>query len=142
MTIEEQLKQRIIDEYGSVRAFTIQKELTYASVDSILRRGIKNTTWTNIKKFCAAFGITTDGLAQNKIIKVEKKTPTTVKVEDLLDDVKQQIMNGDNLTLDNLPITDFEIMQLVNGIDTAVEVIIKNRRFTAYYNELKKDDIK
>lgn len=137
MTIEEQLKQRIIDEYGSVRAFTIEKDLTYASVDSILRRGIKNTTWTNIKKFCAALGITTDGLAKNKLIKIQKQSTHETRIEDLLDQVKEQLLNGDNLTLGNQPACEYEIMQIVNSIDASIEVVIRNRRYSAYIKNIK-----
>ena len=137
MTIEEQLKQRIIDEYGSVRAFTIEKGLTYASVDSILRRGIKNTTWTNIKKFCAALGITTDGLAKNKLIKTEKPSSQETKIEVLLNHVKQQLLNSDNLTLDDQPASEFDIMQIVNGIDAAMEVAIRNRKYSTYIKNVK-----
>lgn len=122
MTLEEQLKQYIIEQYGSIRAFTIQKGLTYASVDSILRRGIKNATWTNVKKLCAALGITADGLAKNQIIRPEVLPAHEVKIEDLVFNFKQQLMNTDNLTINGQLATESDIVFFINTLDVALQL--------------------
>ena len=132
MTIEEQLKQYIIAEYGSVRAFTIQKGLTYASVDSILRRGIKNTTWTNVKKLCAALDITTDGLAKDRLIKKEKLPTKEVKIEDMIQNFTQQLMHTENLTIEGRSATESDIMFFVNTLDVALQISKKQ-------NQIKKE---
>ena len=100
MSIEEMIKKQIISEYGSVRAFTIKHNLAYATVDSILRRGIKNATWSNVQKLCAALEISADELAHNRIVKIMKQSCDQVKVEDMVQEFNQKVKNAENLTLD------------------------------------------
>ena len=140
MNVEERLKELIIKQYGTMKDFTDHIGIPNSTFANILRRGVQNANVLTIIKICQALGISTDDLAAGKIVPVSKVVPEQTRIEDLLDDVKQKIMNGDNLTLADAPVTEFEIMQLVNGIDAAVEVLIRNRRYSTYYNELKKDD--
>lgn len=122
MTIEEMIKKQIISEYGSVRAFTIKHGLAYASIDSILRRGIKNATWTNVKKLCAALEISADELAQNRIVKIMNPKSQNVKMEDMVQEFNQKVSSTENLTINGTPASAEDIMLITNTLDTAVEV--------------------
>ena len=54
MTIEEQLKQEILSQYKSVRAFTNEVGIPYTTLDSVFKRGIQNAgVYTMIKVFSA-----------------------------------------------------------------------------------------
>ena len=134
MTIEERIKQQIINEYGSVRAFTVRHNLTYASIDSILRRGIKNATWNNVNKLCAALGISADELAQNRIIKTVNQNTQNVKVEDMVQEFNQKVMTAENLTIDGVPISQEDIRLIADTLDTAVEV--RKKHLQAYKDKL------
>ena len=125
--IEERLKQYIKDNYGSIRAFVMAKNLNYANVDSILRRGIKNATWNSVKALCEALEISADELADEKIAPVTKDN-STVKVETIFESAKQQLLNANNLTLEDVPVTADEIMLLVSTLDIALEVTMKRRK--------------
>ena len=50
MTIEKKLKDLILSRYHSIREFTIQHDIPYTTMDSIFRRGIGNSSVTNVKK--------------------------------------------------------------------------------------------
>ena len=70
MTIEEQLKQFILSRYGSLREFTMSTDIPYSTLDSILRRQIKNSGVSNILKICNALHISADDLIYGKITPV------------------------------------------------------------------------
>ena len=48
MPIEEQLKQLILSNYKSVRAFTMETAIPYSTVDNIFKRGIGGTAVTTV----------------------------------------------------------------------------------------------
>lgn len=43
MTLEEQLKREILNRYKSIREFSAMTGIPYSTVDSVLKRGIKNS---------------------------------------------------------------------------------------------------
>lgn len=57
MTLEEQLKAEILSKYKSVRAFTQQFGISYSTLDSIFKRGIKNAGIDTILKIFGALNI-------------------------------------------------------------------------------------
>lgn len=69
MSIEQQLKELILKRYNSVREFTQEIEMSYSTLDSILKRGIGNSSVTNIIKICKALNISVDALGDGKIEK-------------------------------------------------------------------------
>lgn len=127
MTIEEKLKKTIIFQYGSLRAFTIQKNLTYANVDSILRRGIKNATWTSVKNLCAALEISADKLAEEKIIPVSTSDQIN-DIDTIIRNMHANIKACNDLKIDGEPLTENEIEMLLDGLDIAFEIIKRNRK--------------
>lgn len=57
MTLEEQLKAEILSKYKSIRAFTQQFGISYSTLDSIFKRGIKNAGIDTILKIFGALNI-------------------------------------------------------------------------------------
>lgn len=131
LTIEEKLKQSIIFQYGSLRAFTMQKNLNYANIDSILRRGIKNATWTNVKALCTALEISADELANEKIIPIGESIERNKRISDIdkiIQIMKTNIKEYSDLNIDGKPVTANEIEMLLDGIDITVGIIKRNRK--------------
>lgn len=71
MAIEETLKQMVLDRYGSVREFSIRFNIPYSTITSIFKRGVANAGINTIIKLCDALGISTDELAQGRIVDKE-----------------------------------------------------------------------
>lgn len=67
MSVEEQLKQLILSNYKSVRAFTLETQLPYSTVDNIFKRGIGGTAVTTVVKICDALNITVEGITRGHI---------------------------------------------------------------------------
>ena len=137
-TIEERLKQYIKDNYSSVRAFVLAKDLNYANVDSILRRGIKNATWNSVKSLCEALEISADELAEDRIVPVPKDNDA-VKAEDVLAETINKILYTENLTIADEPASIDDRM----AIAASMEMLLATRkRLNEYAKELVKDDKK
>ena len=125
MTIEEKLKQMIIAEYGSLRQFTIQKDLTYANIDSILRRGIKNATWTSVKNLCKALEISANELADEKIVPIKAIDTSLQDIEKMILAKRQQEID---LSLDGEQLTESEMNILLDSMEIGIEIIKRNRK--------------
>lgn len=74
--IEAELKQLIINRYGSLNKFAEQIDLPWTTLDSILKRGITKANIANILKITKELGIDTEELAAGRI--VNSYTPSTI----------------------------------------------------------------
>lgn len=67
MPVEQELKNLILQRYRSVRAFSEETGIPYSTIDSIFKRGIENSSVSNIIKICRALNIDADALGDGKI---------------------------------------------------------------------------
>lgn len=77
MTIEDQVKDMILWKYGSLKRFSDVISIPYTSLDSILKRGLKNSNSVNLSKICFALNI--DLMALLIAEKIVKIVPTTTE---------------------------------------------------------------
>lgn len=68
MTIEQELKALIVKRYGSAKNFAHEINMPNSTLDNIFRRGVLNSSVTNIIKICNALEISADELADGKIV--------------------------------------------------------------------------
>ena len=127
MTIEEKLKDLILRRFHSIREFTIAIDMPYTTMDSIFRRGIGNSSVSNIIKICKALGISADALADGEISPI-KNRPTysddKLEINEILGDAKNLIHYGE-ITLDGKPIGKAGIESIIDAIDVGVEIAKK-----------------
>lgn len=131
MPVERRLKNLIIERYGTMKDFTPHTGLSYSTVDTILRRGVKNASVTNVIAICRALNISADELANGRIVPVEKKdfgSQRKADVNEMIDFVKLNIDSYDYLTLDGKTMTQDELEMLIDGISFSIEQIRKNRK--------------
>ena len=130
MTIEERLKELILSKYGTVKDFANLTDLPYGTVDTILRRGIHKASVTNIIKICQTLGISTDELAKEKIVSIDKKTINRSHMTEMLDIVvyaKRNINDFSDLTIDGKKMTKSEIEMLIDAVDVTIRFIKRSR---------------
>lgn len=124
MTIEDKLKEFILEKYSSIREFTLAIDMPYSTLDSIFRRGIYNASLANILKICKKLGISADALAAGEIqayTEMQENNDST-EVNDMLDDVKNQLLNDPSLTIDGKAAETDTIKHLVNLLDVALVI--------------------
>ena len=127
MSVEERLKELIIKQYGTMKDFTDHIGIPNSTFANILRRGVQNANVLTIIKICKALDISTDDLAEGKIVPVKRNQQPKTRIEDMFDDLKQQLLNAQNLTIDNEPASADEIMFFVNTLDVALQLNKKQR---------------
>ena len=130
MTIEEKIKDLIISRHKSLRAFVHTTDLSYSTVDSILRRGVANSSLTNVFKLCDALEISADELGNNKIVpkntNIQRRSHMT-EINDIISYTKRNIQEYDDLTIDGEPMTQNEIEMLLDALDIGIGIIKRNR---------------
>lgn len=121
MTIEESLKQLILDRYGSVREFTIQAHIPYTTLATIFKRGLQNAKALNVITICTALHISADALAEGKIVTVYKNvSQSIVNVEEIFEETKNRLLSAETLLLDEEPIDLEAIDNLIDDIDVII----------------------
>lgn len=71
--VENELKELILDNYGSLAEFCKKIDLPWTTLDSILKRGVDKANIKNILKITAELNIDVESLANGQI--VSKGTP-------------------------------------------------------------------
>lgn len=127
MSTEEKLKELILQRYNSIREFTIAIDMPYTTMDSIFRRGIGNSSVTNIIKICKALGISADELAEGNIIAkpdlfIIGDDQVKIEVNDIISDTKSRLLHYGELMLDGKPISEDTKKAIARGIDASVEM--------------------
>ncbi len=67
MEIEEQLRQLIINKYGSVNKFAQECGITQSTIFTLFKRGINRANIETVITICRKLGISTDELCQGRI---------------------------------------------------------------------------
>lgn len=131
MTIEEELKALILSRFKSLREFTIFYNIPYSTLNSILKRGVDNSSVSNVIKICQALSISTDELAEGRIVPSEDMNAADVPVIELSNMAelyKYRAKNSKSLILDGKPLEPDEAQTFINGLDLIVGLIRKNRK--------------
>lgn len=124
MTIEEKLKELILSRYRSVLVFTNSIGMPYATMTSIFKRGINNSSVVNIIKICNALGISADALAQNRIEPIQSQITDITELNDIVIELKEKTpvtLNGELLTAN-------EVKTIVDALEISIEMVKRNRK--------------
>lgn len=103
-TIEYELKEHIIQQYGSLSKFSEKIGMPWTTLDSVLKRGIRNSNVSNIIKICQGLQISADELINGKIILLDDYSKNNE--HQLLDEGTRRIQRARN----NMPPEDKERM--------------------------------
>ena len=132
MSTEERLKEFILNRYNSVSEFTRSIEMPNSTLESIFKRGIGNSSVTNVIKVCKALGISADALADGEIVPLKtrptKRVNDWIEVEDILEDTKDMLTHSGFITLDGKPITVNGIDSIIDAMDVGVEIAKKKTK--------------
>lgn len=131
MTTEEKLKELILTRYHSIREFTIKAEIPYSTLDSIFKRGIGNSSVTNVIKICKVLGISADALADGEIVPVKERKSVPIndqiEVKEILDDTRDLLTHHGFITLDGKPLGKAGIESIIDAMEVGVEIAKKKK---------------
>ena len=129
MTIENKLKNYIMTRYSSLREFTIESDIPYSTVNAILKRGIANSSLSNVSKICKALNISLDELEHNRIVPLYKSdnSEESIELSNLVQFYKFKLQKLEDITLDDIPLTDNEKYFVIDNLDIMLEQIRRKR---------------
>ncbi|OUO25980.1 hypothetical protein [Eubacterium sp. An3] len=74
--LESQLRQMIINKYGSLKKFSDTINMPWTTLDSILKRGIANSNITNVLKITRELGLDAEKLVDGELFQNVSSTTT------------------------------------------------------------------
>lgn len=131
MTTEDKLKEYILDRYKSIREFTQVVDMSYSTIDSMLRRGIGNSSVSNVIKVCKILKISADELAEGRITPIKPIAREfeidieTIDISEILNDTKSRLESYSKLTLEGKPVNQETINTIIHAIDIGEEMAKK-----------------
>jgi hypothetical protein len=131
MTTEEKLKDYILMRYKSIREFTQVADIPYTTMDSIFKRGIENSSISNIMKICKVLNISVDALADGELKPRSNAAPMpTTDIRDVVADAKARVYTSQHLTIDGNDIDIEHAEPILNALDIAYELTKKHNTIT------------
>ena len=134
MTIEEQLKEYILRRYNSLREFCNVNNIPVSTVYSILRRGIDNSSISNVIKLCKILGLSVDALANGELKPINSRAELflkdTIEITDVLAETKELLSYNGTIMLDGNPIDKKDLESIINAFDFGVEIAKRNTNKT------------
>ena len=130
MSIEEKLREEILSKYKSVLEFTESIGMPYGTIQSIFKRGINNSSITNIIKICVALGISTDELAKGRNVPAEsvpKVAMPDLDLEKALRYMQNNYEDFEPLSIDGKVLSDDELDSFYFAIDTFIRFVKRKR---------------
>ncbi len=122
MTTEDRLRNYILSKYRSLREFSQKIDMPYSTINTIMKRGIDNSSVNNIIRICQALNISTDDLVNGKIVPNTEDHSDTIRIEDILEETKQKLLNADNLTIGDRSADESDITAIINQLEIAIEI--------------------
>lgn len=123
MTIEKRLKDLILDQYSSIREFTLKINMSYSTLDSILKRGIQNATLSNILKICDALHISADALANGEIEYTTNPVKNeTHEVTEILANTRRKLLADHALLFNGRPVDEEAIQAILDAMEVGMEI--------------------
>lgn len=123
MAVETELKELIINRYGTLKNFVDQADLKYTTMDSILKRGVNKANVQHVIKICDALNIDVKELASGRITPNASIEASTTNRD--FTHLKHYYALFSQL--DGKKLTDDEVEFLSDGVDVLVEQIRKKR---------------
>lgn len=140
MTTEDKLKAYILERYRSLREFCLTHDIPNSTLDSVLKRGIDNSSVGVIFTICKALNISPDALAEGEIVprplyntmvvdgnQIDIEYKESKEVDQILEDTKKRLLAYRDLTLEGKKVKKEEINTIVNGIDISLEIVKKSQ---------------
>lgn len=130
MTIEEKLQELILTRYHSIREFTIDIDIPYTTIHSIFRRGIDNSSLSNVIKICKALNISADALADGEIVfvkrqkTIEQPVNARFEIKEIIEDTKD-LLSHHKVTIDGEPISKKGIDSIIDAMEIGAQMAKK-----------------
>lgn len=102
MTEEERIKAEILSRHESIRQFAMSINMSCSTLDSILKRGLKNASVRNVMKIYGALEISADGSLSSNESAVNCDNEELLRLYRCMNSVgKEHLLNAARLIVGN-----------------------------------------
>lgn len=91
-TLEKELKEYILSKYRTISQFCEKTDMSWTTLDSIFKRGIKNSSISNVIKICSELGIDCESLYYGKIVFKENRLNISTDDKSELSPTEKQVI--------------------------------------------------
>lgn len=126
MSIEERLKLLITQRYGNLKNFSDSIGMAQSTLVTILKRGLKASSITNVISICDALNISTDEIINDRIVEKKPDNPQEIDLSCLIKHLREQ-RDQEEFYVDDKPITKDDYFVILDGIELSIEMIRRNR---------------
>lgn len=142
MTLEEKLREMILKRYHSMREFSARIDVPNSTVESILKRGVQNSSVSNVIKLCKGLNISVEALAEGRIEPVATKKPiaknikviqapgkivanppATTDVYAVIDGVIKKLTGSPKVTLNGQTVKPHDVDSIVDAMRFGVKMV-------------------
>lgn len=140
LTVEEFLKAKIIEGYGSVRKFSEIAGIPYSTLASALARGFDTMTRANSNKVLDTLGISSavidfwDPLEplpeeiQKKEEEIELNERDKREITKVLSDTREHLMEQEGLMFDGEPASEEGVQAILDALEIGLEIAKKRNK--------------
>jgi hypothetical protein len=129
LTVEDKLKEMIIENYKTIQEFANVCKMKYTTVMSILSRGVLNANVQNIFTICQTLGLDPEEMAQGRLTPKEAVyARKQIRSIETLFEIVQNSTGQYDITLDNVPLSQDEQKMISALFTQAVEFIRSMRK--------------
>lgn len=140
LTADEFLKQKMIDDFGSVSAFARAAGLAYSTVNSALTRGISGASYKTSKKILDTLGVSSavidfwDPLEplpeeiQKKEEEIELNERDKREITKVLSDTREHLMEQEGLMFDGEPASEEGVQAILDALEIGLEIAKKRNK--------------
>lgn len=151
MTTEEQLREMILKQYHSMREFSARIDVPNSTVESILKRGVQNSSVSNVIKLCKGLNISVEALAEGQIVPNRRRSsstdvkfarlsqgkrqpvrvapPVEKEINSILSDAIKRLRDT-RLTLNGQYVKQEDVDSIVDTINFGVDMVSKRQKET------------
>ena len=127
MTIEDKLKNLILEQYSSIREFTIKIDMAYSTLDSIFKRGIQNATLTNVLKICKGLHISADALANGDIEYEILPIDDEHELIDIIINFRCKLLSDQELTFNGEPADQDTVQTILDALEVGLTIAKRHK---------------
>ena len=131
---EERLKELIKMKYGSLRKFCNETGIPQSTLSSIMVRGINNASIQTVIKICQALDISTDELAEGRIIPNDTKQRQSLRLLAYAREINKILQFGreykkayEPYSIDGVDMSEEETEMFLDGLELVTNLIRKQR---------------
>ena len=127
-SIEQKLQDLILERYSTMLEFSRQTGVPRSTLSSILKRGILNSTVSNVKLICQALSLNMDDLTDGRITSdVDASKPVAGNIDKSLSDFCRDLRARDDLYMNGRPLDHEGAVALAELIELSVGFVQKRQ---------------